>query len=215
MTDSRSFGQESKALALEQPPQLWSGMVQRIQAGDPAALEELYRIFTTGIRFYLCRQLGPQDLDDRLHDVFLVITQAIQRGDLRDPERLMGYVRTVVRRQIAASIATAVEARRNIHDGDFQAILSDRHPDPERRAMERQNIELALSLLNSLPLRDREVLVRFYLKEQSPNQVCRDMALTHTQFRLIKSRAKARFTELGRARIAHRNGYRQPVAVGE
>jgi hypothetical protein len=42
------------------------------------------------------RQLGPRDLDDKVHDVFVIVAQAIRRGDLRDPERLMDYVRTVV-----------------------------------------------------------------------------------------------------------------------
>jgi hypothetical protein len=82
------------------PQPSWAPLVERIRAGDRAAMEELYGLFSKGIRFYLCRQLGPQDLDDRLHDVFLTITQAIQSGELREPERLMGYVRTVVRRQV-------------------------------------------------------------------------------------------------------------------
>jgi hypothetical protein len=34
----------------------WAGMVERIRANDPSGMEELYNIFTTGIRFYLCRQ---------------------------------------------------------------------------------------------------------------------------------------------------------------
>jgi RNA polymerase sigma-70 factor, ECF subfamily len=76
----------------------WSGLVQRIRVGDPSGMEELYGVFSKGIRLLLCRQLGPQDLDDEVHDVFLIITQAIRKGDLREPERLMGYVRTVVRR---------------------------------------------------------------------------------------------------------------------
>ena len=49
-------------------------------------------------------QLGPQDLDDRVHDTFLVAAQSIQRGELREPDRLMGFVRTIVRRQVAAQI---------------------------------------------------------------------------------------------------------------
>src|SRR5215471_5495142 len=67
----------------------WCELVEGIRTGNPVAMEELYRVFSKGIRFYLCRQLGPQDLDDRVHDVFLVITQSIQRGDLREPSRLM------------------------------------------------------------------------------------------------------------------------------
>ena len=193
-----------------QPPasyQPWASLVERIQANDPSGMEELYGVFTTGIRFYLCRQLGPQDLDDKVHDAFLTIAQSIQRGDLRDPERLMGYVRTIVRRQVAGYIGAAVESRRTLVDPDHGAILRDRKPDPERKAIEDQNNALAMRILNNLPWRDREVLVRFYLREQTPAQICREMGLTATQFRLTKSRAKARFTELGQARFARRRGF--------
>jgi len=65
----------------------------------------------------------------------------------------------------------------------------------------RQNTELALRVLNSVRKRDREVLIRFYLKEQTAPEICRDMDLSDTQFRLIKSRAKTRFGELGRSRL--------------
>jgi DNA-directed RNA polymerase specialized sigma24 family protein len=61
-----------------------------------------------------------------------------------------------------------------------------------------------MRVLNAVPKRDREVLVRFYLKEEDPDIICREMELTETQFRLIKSRAKARFGELGRTRLANR-----------
>jgi RNA polymerase sigma factor (sigma-70 family) len=191
----------------------WACLVDRIRTGDPSGLEDLYKVFTTGIRFYLCRQLGPQDLDDKVHDAFLTIAQSIRRGDLREPDRLMGYVRTIVRRQVAGHIGNVVETRRNQVDPDHGALLRDRQPDPERKVIDRQNVDLAMRVLNSLPHRDREVLVRFYLKEQSPRQICREMVLTETQFRLIKSRAKARFTELGRARLALRTGF--PASVPE
>jgi RNA polymerase sigma-70 factor, ECF subfamily len=193
-----------------QPNPDWSRLVEQIRAGEPSGMEELYRVFCAGIRFYLCRHLGPQDLDDRLHDVFLIIAQSIQRGELREPERLMGYVHTIVRRQVAAHIDSAVQARRNLADLDCGMNLSDHHPDPERRAIERQHEELAYRVLGSLPKRDREVLVRFYLREQEPAEICRDLELTETQFRLVKSRAKARFGELGRARLSRRKGFLFP-----
>jgi RNA polymerase sigma-70 factor (ECF subfamily) len=186
----------------------WSDLVERIRGGESSAMERLYGIFSTGVRFYLCRQLGPQDLEDRVHDAFLIITQSIQRGDLREPERLMGYIRTVVRRQVAAHIETVVQSRRNCTPADVGFTLQDRHPDPERTAIDRQNTDVAMRLLLSIPERDREVLIRFYLKEQRPEQICRELDLTETQFRLIKSRAKARFGELGRRRFALRTGFR-------
>jgi RNA polymerase sigma factor (sigma-70 family) len=189
----------------------WSGLVERIRAGEQSGMEELYSVFSKGVRFYLCRQIGPQDLDDRIHDVFLIITQSIQRGELREPERLMGYVHTVLRRQVASYIDNVVQARRSVAALNCGLHLTDQHPDPERRAMDREKGELAYRILGSLPQRDREVLVRFYLREQPAEAICRDMNLTETQFRLIKSRAKARFGALGRARIARRKGFFQAL----
>ncbi|MGO9259698.1 MAG: RNA polymerase sigma factor [Bryobacteraceae bacterium] len=186
----------------------WSLVVDRIRAGEPSGMEELYRVFSKGIRYYLYRQLGPQDLDDKVHDIFLIITQSIQRGDLRDPERLMGYVRTIVRRQVAAHIDTAVQERRNSDLSDSR-YTCDSNPNPERGLIERQNEELALRILNSLQKRDREVLVRFYLDEQPAERICQEMGLSETQFRLIKSRAKARFGELGKRRFSLRFGFRR------
>ena len=168
-------------------------------------MEELYRVFSRGIRFYLCRQLGPQDLDDRMHDCFLVVVQAIRKGELREPERLMGFVRTIVRRQIAGQIDVNVQTRRQQVDLDATGPLSDRGRNPESQAIGRQEEQIAASVLKGISKRDREILMRFYLHEQSQEQICKEMQLTETQFRLLKSRAKARFGELGKRKLANRS----------
>jgi DNA-directed RNA polymerase specialized sigma24 family protein len=136
-----------------------------------------------------------------VHDIFLIVAQAIRGGELREPERLMGYVRTVVRRQVAGYIESAMQSRRKQTGLDKGMPLPDRRSDPERSAIERQNVELAMRVLNSVRKRDREVLIRFYLKEQTAPEICHEMALSDTQFRLIKSRAKTRFGELGKSRL--------------
>ena len=68
--------------------------------------------------------------------------------------------------------------------------------------MIKQKAELMKSALASLSDRDRDILVRFYLKEQPQEQICREMSLTETQFRLLKSRAKAKFGEVGKKKLA-------------
>ncbi len=183
----------------------WARLVERIRSDDPSGMEELYRVFSQGIRFYLCRQLGTQDLDDRVHDIFLIVTQSIRRGDLREPDRLMGYVRTVLRRQVASHIEQIVHFRNNHADLETGLRLTDRRPDPERSAIQNENQALAMRVLHSLKRRDREVLVRFYLQEQTPEDICRDLDLSATQFRLIKSRAKTRFIELAKRRFSLRS----------
>jgi RNA polymerase sigma-70 factor, ECF subfamily len=191
---------------IAEPP--WPRIVELIRSGDPSGMEELYKVFSKGIRFYLCRHLGQQDLDDRVHDVFLIITEAIRNGELREPERFMGYVRTVVRRHVASQIDSAVHARRSYSALDPAATLPDRLPNPERVAIENQTMDLVMRLLHSIPRRDREVLIRFYLDEQRPEVICRELNLTENQFRLIKSRAKARFGQLGKNRFSLRGIFR-------
>jgi RNA polymerase sigma-70 factor (ECF subfamily) len=179
----------------------WANVVERIRVGEQAAVEELYRVFSRGIRYYLCRQLGPQDLDDRVHDCFLVVIHAIKKGDLREPERLMGFVRTIVRRQIAGFIEGMVETRRKQVDIEFGNIIPDEKLDPENSAISKQRESLAASVLKTISKRDREILTRFYLQEQTQEQICEEMSLTETQFRLLKSRAKAKFGEMGKRKL--------------
>ena len=183
------------------PPVDWESLVAQIQAGDDAGMEQLYKLFSRGIRYYLCRQLGPQELEDKVHDTFLIVVNAIRRGDLREPERLMGFVRTVVRRQVAAYIETAVQTRRDTTDLETGVTVADRKLDPEQEAISREKAELMKSALGALSQRDREILIRFYLKEQPQEQICREMDLTETQFRLLKSRAKAKFGEIGKKKL--------------
>ena len=179
----------------------WHELVARIQRGENSGLEDLYGLFARGIRFYLCRQLGPQELDDKVHDAFLIVVQAIKKGELREPERLMGFVRTVVRRQVAAYIDDVVHSRREELHLDVGVRVADGRNNPEQTAAFRQKVEFMTSILRSLSDRDREILTRFYLDEQPQEQICEEMNLTETQFRLLKSRAKARFGELGKRKL--------------
>src|SRR4051812_35929160 len=121
----------------------WADLVARVQNRESAAMEELYAVFGKGVRYFLLRNLGPEELEDKVHDCFLIVTQAIQNGDLREPERLMGYVRTIVKRQIAASIETAVSRRRTHVDfEDSLFSLTDWKDDPEKSLQTRQRNEI-------------------------------------------------------------------------
>ena len=182
----------------------WVDLVERIRTSRTDGMAELYELFSKGIRFYLCRQLGPQELDDKVHDTFVVVVQAIRRGELREPQRLMGFVRTIVRRQVAAHIDKVVHDRRDQQDMESTVRIADPRGNPEDAAIFRQRNELIQKVLKELGIRDREILTRFYLREQSQEQICTEMCLSETQFRLLKSRAKARFGELGKKKLAGR-----------
>ncbi len=176
--------------------------MDRIQRGDDSGMEDLYRLFAKGIRFYLCRQLGAQELEDKIHDTFLIVVQAIRRGDLREPERLMGFVRTVVRRQVAAHIDHLVHSRRERLHMDVGVRVADGRRNPEQTVAFQEKVDLMREVLKELSERDRDILTRFYLNEQSQEQVCEEMNLTETQFRLLKSTGESPFRRAGPEKTA-------------
>jgi RNA polymerase sigma factor (sigma-70 family) len=182
----------------------WPELVERVQAGEPSAMEALYEVFATGIKLHLWRQLGGQDLNDAVHDLFIVVTEAIRNGDVRDPARLMGYVWTIVRRHVAGEIEQRVTERRSRVSAEYSPPLCDHRATPERRIMDRQMFDITLKVLKALNEREQEVILRFYLKDESPEEICAAMGLTATQYRLIKSRAKLRLGELCRRRVEPR-----------
>jgi RNA polymerase sigma factor (sigma-70 family) len=185
--------------ALTGSPSKFACLVEKVQHGQPAALEELYGL-AKNFNFFLMRQLGDDDLLDKVHDIFLTVAQAIRAGKLRDPERLIPFLTTVTRFYTYNQIDRRMHRRKRL-----EALEDVNPPDPrmnlERTAYAKERNAIAREILGSMPRRDRDVLERFYLAEQSKEQICDEMNLTPTQFRLLKSKAKATFTKIGMRRL--------------
>lgn len=173
----------------------WAEIVEKIQNGEAAAVEDLYSALSGLTRAGFVRRVDPQQAEDRLHEVLVIVLQTIRAGGLRDPSRLMGFVRTVMRRRVAAYIRAAIEGR---HLVSFDVIepATRTEASPEERTAHREQVRAVHKAMRGLRARDREILLRFYYLEQSPSRICAEMGLTSTQFRLYKSRALARCSEI-------------------
>ena len=100
---------------------------------------------------FLKRRLGgSEDVEDLVHDLFVIVIDTIRRGELREPERLMGFVGTVLSRQLNAEIGRLMRTRQRETDLDDRAILSASDPTPEQAAITQQNIALMKQLLGKL-----------------------------------------------------------------
>jgi len=184
----------------------WAELVPKLIRRDPDAMDQLYRVFRSDVRYYISRDVRFEEVDDLVHDTYLAVVQAIQQGQLRDPERLMGFVRTVARRAVFAQIEITIQERRKSGNERFQESLVDHHhQSPESRTLRLEETDFIREVLASLDERDREILNRCYMEHQTAEQVCEEMGLTTTQFRLLKNRAKGRFGDTGRSLAATRN----------
>jgi RNA polymerase sigma factor (sigma-70 family) len=174
----------------------------------------LYRHFAS-IRGYFATRLPPDESEDRFHDVMLALYRAIRTGGIRDPQSLRAYAWSTAQRILSTRLGTLITERQSSSDENSEMIC-DSAPDPETTAIRRQNAEIASRVLATLPEKHREVLIRYYLEGQHREVIQAEMGLTSTQFRLIKSKAKAALT----VRMQHRLGDRpvgplQPVTAGE
>ncbi len=174
----------------------WAAVVESVRAGDQSGVEDLYAILSRLVGANLLRVIGPQGFEDTLHEIVVIVLETIQTGGLRDSERLLGFMRTVARRQMVAHIRGAISRRRQtVADPESMAMCSQ---SPEARAAHRERIEHVWAVLRRLSVRDQEIIERFYFREQDAGQICGEMHLTDTQFRLYKSRALAKCSRLAR-----------------
>ena len=185
-------------------PEKWERIVAQIRAGDVAGQEALYEAFGRGVRFYLANQLQAEDIEDKVHDAFLTVLAAIRAGQVREPARLAGFVRTIAQRQVAGYIAEAMRRRSEAADPEEELLAPDESPDPEQEMMLRERREFVRRLLLALPEIDRRILSLFYFEGRPAEQICRQLKISETQFRLRKHRAKERFSELAREAMKKR-----------
>jgi len=180
-------------------------LVRRVQMGDAGGMLDLYEYIVSGLRPYLARQLRPQDYRDKIHTIFVDVVVAIRLGQLREPERLMGFARTIARRKVSLYIDAAASDRRNqVEIGSLFGLASP-GATPEQEMVSQEQRELVRLTLARLSEREAEILSRFYLQEQTEMQIRSEMDLTHTQYRLLKWRSKARFEQLSRKQLASRH----------
>jgi RNA polymerase sigma factor (sigma-70 family) len=182
----------------------WVSIVARIRAGDQGAVEQLYRSFQGGVRLLLVRQVGAQELEEHVHDTFLLVLAAIRGGEVRNPACLPAFIRTVMKRRVANHIGGLVRARRDFVDVHTQFALPDGRQSSEERLSLQEQVALMREMLCQLRGQDREILERSYLDGDPVDRICADLRLTHDQFRLRKSRAKSQFAALAKRLLAQR-----------
>ena len=171
-----------------------SDLVDRIAHGDRVAESEFVRRFERGVRVLVRRHCRPGDpiVDDLVQDVLTGVIERLRAGAVRDAAALPSYV------QAAAVYATNAEYRQRRPTQSDSAIedLPDAES-PAKRLDAAQLAALLRKLLAEMPVaRDREILTRFYLREDERDAICRALAIDAGHFHRVLFRARERFRAL-------------------
>jgi RNA polymerase sigma factor (sigma-70 family) len=175
----------------------WVEAIEQLRSGSHEGVESLLSAVSQCARAQLSQSVDPQFVDDHIQEILIIVLAAIRSGELRNPECLMGFVRTVTRRQAGLHIRNAVLRRRRLVSVELTITPPAPYDDsPDAPFALRERVDIVGRVLDQLCARDKEILVRFYYHEQSSQDICAEMHLTPTQFRLFKSRALAKCFEL-------------------
>lgn len=172
-------------------------MVAAIALGSPAAERAFVVRYQRGVTVLVRRHCRPNDPDvpDLVQDVLAAVLERLRSGSLRDAEALAGYVQTSVVRM------TASEYRRRARRDDLYAQAA-RESEPAEddtvlRLDRHRRDRLVRELVGQLAqFRDREVLRRFYLEEESKEDVCTALGIEPGHFHRVVFRARQRLKEL-------------------
>jgi RNA polymerase sigma-70 factor, ECF subfamily len=177
-------------------------LVARIQGGDRAAEAELVARFSRGLLLMLRRLAQNPALADDLHQETLsLVLEKIRRAEVREPDKLAGFIHSTARNLFIAD--RRKEARyRALDDGEEEeprprtavvdhgpAVLDRMVADEEKRQVQRLLDELRFD-------RDRQLLFRFYLADDSKEEICAALGVEPERFNKVLFHARERLREL-------------------
>jgi len=166
-------------------------LVARVANGDRKAENDIIVHFAPRIRAMAAVRTRDQDLArDLTQDTLLAVLQAIRKGQVRDGDRIEGFVAGVARNVINNHRRRSLRHPESPLDEDAPAMaIDDDHDGPERRRV------MARALAELGPA-DRQVLLLTLVEGLKPGEIARKIGVTADVARTRKSRALKRILEV-------------------
>jgi RNA polymerase sigma-70 factor, ECF subfamily len=172
-------------------------LVRRITSGDEQAEAELVERYSRGVMLILRRELGGASAEDDLYqETFRIALEKIRRGDVREPEKLSGFMCSIARNLVIDYFRRATR-QESLSEMEEVAPLPHPAPDQLEELLRQEKGAIVRQVINELPSdRDRQILFRFYIAEEEKERICTDLGLTGLHFNRVLFRARERYREL-------------------
>jgi RNA polymerase sigma-70 factor, ECF subfamily len=176
----------------------YAGLSHRICAGDKQAEGELSRRIAPGVTQVLVGMTGNfAQAQELCQETLIIILSRLRTQPLDDPDKLPAFVA-----QIARNLAIAERRKERRRKTDVNSEVIDDVADPQSQGQEQDAhrasaaaaIRTVLAEMKSV--RDRTLLVRYYLRDEDKKDICRELGLTEPSFNVVLFRARSRFLEL-------------------
>lgn len=175
----------------------WAEWLQRITAGEASAETELYHRYKEGVAVIIGQIVHNESAtEDLSQETFRISLEKIRDGEVREPERLSGFICGVAR-NLALDYIRKMRRSLSQEEAIDAEQIRDPQPNPYDHLLRKERIGLVLQTLSEIKIaRDREVLTRYFIAEEDKDQICAALGLTAQHFNSIVHRALKRYKEL-------------------
>lgn len=150
-----------------------------------------------GLRSQLKRRLRNEAVvDDMLNSASVVAIDHYRAGRLSDPTRIGGYVYRVAM-NLYRNYVRELDNRTDLRagEGDMQEIPCEQSAQDE--CLGGRFSQQILEIIEELPTpRDRAIIVRFYLQEESKESICKSLGISPSHFDRVAFRTRQRLRVL-------------------
>ncbi len=191
---------------------LESDLLQRAIDGDRAALSQVLLLHYAGLRSHVARRLSGDlerlvDADDILHQTLVRAARGIDRFEPRHGGAFRAWLRTIADNLIIDTRRRKQRERRAGdgpggapgQSGSWRALVERIAGDgssPSVKTRRRENGRRLRVAMAALPDDYREVIERYYLRDQSLAEIAEEMGGTKGSIRATCYRARKRLRQL-------------------
>ena len=170
-----------------------SQLVSRVKNGEPAAEATMVERYSRGLRYLLRRKTRNTQLaEDLLQETWAIALVKIREKGLDNPGRLAGYLAGIAN-NLAIGEQRRVNRQRTAVNSEIVALIPDESESPFRQAARAEICRQVQEILGDLKKeRDREILQRFYVREEDKASICRRLGVDSVHFNRVLYRARQR-----------------------
>ncbi|MEM8501228.1 MAG: sigma factor [Pseudomonadota bacterium] len=173
-----------------------ASIVNRILEGSKAAEGEMVQRYERGLKLMLLHRAGDAALaDDVSQETWSLIIRKIRDGELRDHTKLAAFIVQTGKNLLLMEYRN----RSKYQTVDYADIdLVDTGTSNADTEIEEQELASTVrQLLSEMSIdRDRDLLYRFYIREESKDTLCSEYEMSQLHFNRVLHRARRRFRAL-------------------
>lgn len=177
-------------------------LAKAIANGDAMAETSLYKLFSRGLQMMLERRTRDAALaQDLVHETLMTVIQKLRQEGIENPQLLPRYIH-----QTAKFLHIGWQRKKS-----NQEVATDEYESPDENTQsvdteieQEETREMVRNLIAEMTVeRDRELLYRYYVREQDKQVICEFLDLSAEHFDRVINRARTRFRQLYLQRYAH------------